>query len=30
MLIARLVFKEGRWHEADRGFIVPDNWNLQI
>ncbi|UTW05067.1 DUF1853 family protein [Amphritea atlantica] len=29
MLIARLGFKDGLWRETDRGFIVPDNWNLQ-
>lgn len=28
MLIARLRFKDGLWRETDRGFIVPDNWNL--
>lgn len=31
MLIARLSLNEmtGAWCECDRGFIVPDNWNIQ-
>ena len=31
LLIARLSYNEGDcyWHESDRGFMVPDNWNLQ-
>lgn len=31
LLIARLEFDDTKqlWREVDRGFIVPDNWNLQ-